>query len=574
MCVLVHFNSLIMSFSVRSVLVNIVFVYVYLDMYHIYVAVAQDTLNSNRCWSANVQCNIEANLTRDTFSFVVNFNCSDNVPLTKSNYGFRQITGVETIKLNGCNVTQNATIGLEYIDDPVSVTHLTIYSFKLKTFSAKHLDQFKSLAVLQLIDNVFYELIDESFRDSATIQTLVISNNNLEVIAPHAIVPLNNLLNLTIAEPILVINELNFALCYSLKHMRLSVHTYEWQLLPMSMETIDIFNTIISFPEDTFELENCTKLQRITINHCQFNSLPAFVSSSLQTLNLTRNNLQQLSDETYLPNIDVLDLSGNKIKEIDDDTFKSMVKLRELYVDDNRIDRISKQAFDSNEHLEILKLSGNRLKSMEFTDQFAERSLQIFIDDNPWSCKWVLNVSSEYPMILAIFQYNKHLHQLNVHGINCLYYEVDTWYNMYDSSVATEIIPMTSTLNSTFVRNVEMNYRRNPKNTVVITIIILVVGVTVLFFLLYLHIKCRENTVEPFYRSLPYDTHQMSDRIDIIRRNLPPTDYEAPIAARDADQKEVIYEQIPEKFSNYERIPEKFHVHEGFDDVNSVLGYK
>lgn len=566
-----------MSFSVRSVLVNIVFVYVYLDIYELYVAVAQDTLNPSRCWNANVPCNIEANLTRDAFSqpFVVNFNCSDNVvPLSAKSGYVRLIKGVQMIQLNGCNVTQNATIGVEYIDDPFSVTHLTIYSFKVKTFYANHLDQFKSLAVLQLIDNVFEELIAESFQGSATIRTLVISNNNLKVIAPHAVVPLNNLMNLTVVEPILVINELNFTLCYSLKHMRLAVHAYEWQVLPTSTETIEIFNTTLSFPADTFELDNCTNLQRITIYRCQFNSFPAIESLSLQILNLSRNNLQRLSDETFLPNLEVLDLSGNQIKDIDGNSFKSMAKLRELYVVDNRIDRISTQAFDFNEHLEILKLSGNRLKSMEFSDRLAERSLQIFIDDNPWSCKWVLNVSSEHPTIFAIFHYNKYSNRLNVHGLNCLYYEVDGWYNMYDTSIATEIVPITSTINSTFVRNIELTYRRNPKNTVVITIIILVVGVAVLFFLLYLHIKCRENTVEPFYRSLPYDTHQMSDRIDIIRRNLPATDYEAPIAARDADQKEVIYEQIPEKFSNYERIPEKFHVHEGFDDVNSVLAYK
>ncbi|KAG4068364.1 hypothetical protein HA402_007884 [Bradysia odoriphaga] len=529
-----------MSFFGRCVLVNIMFVYVHLD---IYVAIAQETLNSNRCWNSNGQCNIEANLKRDAASnpFTVNFNCSDNVvPMGKSGYGFRQIKGVQIIQLNGCNVTQNGTIGVEYIDDPFSVTHLTIYSFKVKTFYAKHFDQFKSLVVLQLIDNVFEEIIDESFQDSATIQTLVISNNNLKVIAPHAVAPLNNLMNLTVVEPFLAIYEMNFTFCYSLKHVRLAVNVYEWQALPRSMETLEIFNTTLSFPMETFELDNCTNLQRITITQCQFDSFPAIESASLQTLNLTENNLPNFPEDSSLPNLEVLDLSGNQINEINGNSVKSMVKLRELYIVDNRIERISKQAFDSNQHLEILKLSGNRLKSMEFTDRLAQRSLQIFIDDNPWSCKWVLNVSSEHPTIFAIFHYNKYLNRLNVHGLNCLYYEVDG-YNVYESSVATEIIPITSTLNSTLAKTFEMTHRRNPKNTVLITIIILVVGVAVLFFLLYLHIKCRENTVEPFYRSLPYDTHQMSDRIDIIRRNLPPTDYEAPIAARDADQKEVIY---------------------------------
>lgn len=555
-----------MNFSVCCVLItNIVFVF-------IYVVLAQERVDSNICWNANVQCNIEANLTRDTFAkpFLVNFDCSDVV---KSSNDFRKIKGVKMITLNGCNVTENNTIGVEYIDDPISVTHLTIHLFKAKTFYSKHLDKFKSLVTIKLIDNVFEEIINESFQNIMSVESVVISNNNLKLIAPHAVVRLNNLKNLTIIEPSLSINELDFKMCYSLKHMWLKMNVYEWQVLPKSMETFEIINTKLSFNSKSFDLEGCTNLTKISISESRLNEFPLIESSSLQILNLSHNNLQQLP-QNDLPNVKILDLSGNKIKEISSNSFKSMVQLREIYAHNNRIEKISKQAFDLNEHLEIIKISGNRLKSMEFTDHLAERpSLQIFIDDNPWSCMWVLNVSSENPSIFSIFHYNKYSNKLNVRGLNCLYYELDG-YNVYESSVGTEITPISSTSVQSIPDNIEISYRRNPKDTALITLIILVVGVAVLFFLLYLHIKCRENTVEPFYRSLPYDTHQMSDRIDIIRRNLPPTDYEAPIATREADLKEVIYEQIPEKFTNYERIPEKFTVHEGFDDVNSVLSYK
>ncbi len=562
-----------MSMFVYSVvlIINTVFVY-------IYVAVAQDIVDTKVCWNAtNIQCNIEASLKRDAFSqpFLVNFNCSNDVQESVNGiYAFRQIKGVQIIKLNGCNVTQNNTIGVEHIDDPLSVTHLTIYSFKMKTFYSKHLDKFKSLVTIKLIDNVFEEIINESFQDIVTVEALVISNNNLQVIAPYAVVPLNNLKNLTIIEPNVSIKALDYTSCSTLKHMWLAVYAYEWQMLPKSMETLEIINTKLTFNKKSFELMNCTNLKSICISKSQFNGFPPIIeSSSLQTLNLSDNNLQQLPANS-LPNLNILDISGNEIKDLNTNSFKSMVQLRELYADDNRIERITKQSFDSNLHLEMLKISGNRLKSIEFTDHLAERSLQIFIDDNPWSCTWVYNMSSKHPTIFSIFRYNKYSNKLNVNGLNCLYYEADGW-NVYESSMATETIPITSTLNSTFVDNIERSYRRHPKNTVLITFIILVVGVAVLFFLLYLHIKCRESTVEPFYRSLPYDhAHQMSDRIDIIRRNLPPTDYEAPIAMRDADLKEGIYEQIPEKFTNYERIPEKFTLHEGFDDVNSVVSYK
>lgn len=557
-----------MSFLVYSVFViNIVFVYVY-------VAVAQEIVNRNICWNANVQCNIKANLTRDAFStpFSVNLNCSDDVEQSvKNNNGLRQITKIEIITLNGCNVTQNNTIGVEYIDDPISVTQLTIYLFKTKTFYSKHLDKFKSLVTMKLIDNVFEEIINESFQNITTVETLVISYNNLKLIAPYAVVPLNNLKNLTIIEPNLSIKELDYTFCYSLKHMWLEVYAYEWQNLPKSMESLEITNTKLIISAKNFNLANCTNLKEISITESQFNEFPTIKSSSLKILNLTRNNLQQFSNN-YLPNLEILDISGNKLKEISANSFNSMEQLREMYADDNRIEKISKQAFDSNTHLEMIKISGNRLKSIEFSDHLAERPLKIFIDDNPWSCMWVLNMSDVHPTIFAIFHYNKYPNKLNVHGLNCLYYEMDG-YNVYESGIATEIVPISSTL--PFAENIEISYRRNPKDTALITLIILVVGVAVLFFLLYLHIKCRENTVEPFYRSLPYDTHQMSDRIDIIRRNLPPTDYEAPIgASREADSKEVIYEQIPEKFTNYDRIPEKFTVHDGLDDVNSVLSYK
>lgn len=557
-------RSIMMNLFMCSVLViNIVFVYVN-------VVPAQNIVNSNNCWNANVQCNIEANLTRDALSqsFLVNFNCSDNVEHSvKSSYGFRQIKGVETIKLNGCNVTQNNTIGVEHIDDPISVTHLTICLFKTKIFYSKHLDKFKSLVTIKLIDNVFEEIINKSFQNVITVEALVLSNNNLKVIAPHAVVPLNHLKNLTIIEPNLSINELNLTFCSSLKHVWLDVYAYVWQALPTSTETLVVINTKLTFAARTLRVEH---LKTVSITKSQFNEFPTIESSSLLLLNLTQNKLRRFS-EHHLPNLEILDLSGNELKEIDANSFKSMVRLREMYADRNGIEKISKKAFDSNTRLEVIKIAGNRLKTMEFADHLAERPLQIFIDDNPWSCVWVLNVSSEHPKIFAIFHYNKYSNNLNVRGLNCVHYEADG-YNAYESSLATEIVPISSTL--PFDENIEISYRRNPKDTALITLIILVVGVAVLFFLLYLHIKCRENTVEPFYRSLPYDTHQMSDRIDIIRRNLPPTDYEAPIAAREqADLKEVIYEQIPEKFTNYDRIPEKFTVHEGFNDVNSVLSY-
>lgn len=541
---------------------------------YIYVAVAQEIVNSNICWNGNVSCNIEANLTRDTFSkpFLVNFNCSVDENSVKNNYGIRLIKGVKMITLNGCNATENGTIGVEYIDDPMSVTHLTIYSFKAKTFYSKHLDKFKSLVTIQLIDNVFEEIHNESFENIMSVESVVISNNNLKVIAPHAVVPLQHLQNLTVIEPSLSIKELDYRSCNSLKNVWIEMYAYDWQILSKSVETLEIINTKLTFNTKTFSVEQCTNLTKISISKCQFNEFPRIDSSSLQILNLTHNNLQQFP-ENHLPNLEILDFSGNNIKEINANSFKTMVQLRELYANDNRIEKISQQAFDSNAHLEIIKISGNRLKSMAFTDHLAERQLQIFIDDNPWSCTWVLNVSSENPTIFAIFHYNKYSNKLNVRGLNCLYYEVDG-YNVYESSIATENTPISSTSVQSIPENIEINYRRNPKDTALITLIILVVGVAVLFFLLYLHIKCRENTVEPFYRSLPYDTHQMSDRIDIIRRNLPPTDYEVPIATRDADLKEVIYEQIPEKSTNYERIPEKFTVHEGFDDVHSVLAFK
>lgn len=558
-----------MSFSVRFVLViNIVFVY-------ISVAVVQDIMNINSCWNSDIHCNIEGQFARKGFEpFLVNINCDDSADYVTMHSGVRRFIGIQTIILNGCNVARNSTIGVEHIDDPNGVTHLTIKFFKVKQFYSEHFDKFKFLATLQLINNVFEEIINESFQDINSVETLVIANNNLKFIAPYALTALNNLKNLTIIEPNLSIEVLNYTLCESLKHIILELYAYEWQILSSSLETLQITNTKLTFGVKRFGIKDFENLTEISITHSQFKEFPILESRTLKLLNLTQNKLHQFP-ENDLPNVENLDLSGNLLREIDSNALKSMVRLREIYVENNLIGKISKTAFDSNTHLEIIKISGNRLKSIQFIEYLAQTSLKIFIDDNPWSCMWVLNVSSEHPTIFAIFHYNKfsNKNKVNVNGLNCLFYDVNG-YNVYESSIATEIIPISSTL--PFAENIEISYRRNPKDTALITLIILVVGVAVLFFLLYLHIKCRQNTVEPFYRSLPYDAHphQMSDRIDIVRRNLPPTDYEAPIATTDTDLKEVIYEQIREKYTNYERIPEKFVVHDGFDDVNSVVSYK
>lgn len=122
-----------------------------------------------------------------------------------------------------------------------------------------------------------------------------------------------------------------------------------------------------------------SKINQLDLQHSQIVKFPIFMLNSLFTnlklLNLSNNSIQSLSSSRDFSSIlsrssiESLDLSNNQISQIDDETFVHLKELRYLNLNKNQIKHISLFAFTADSHkLVELDLSHNMItdSSLEF----------------------------------------------------------------------------------------------------------------------------------------------------------------------------------------------------------------
>lgn len=506
--------------------------------------------NIYNCWNIN-ECIIHAKFTRNNFTFHVNIDCNENNDQSSAAIvldPFKRFSNVGNISLNGCDVNRTDTLGIEHIPDPNSVYVLYVEKFQANsntTINREHFKTLTNLHILTLRKNVIERLnAFDTFDDLIELETLTIDRNNLQYIHSSLFEPLRNLKNLTIIEPQLNLKFLTFF--SNLTNVRIECKTLWWSpQWPDTLTSLNIRKTTIIFDDETknwFDFIELIELSELHLTTDNLTVFPQIVSGSLKVLNFSDNSLSSL-ETNDLDNLTICDISANKFIEINANFFQLMPNLREIFAQNNQIEFIADDAFISNNVLQLIDITGNRLKTIEFNVSHICPPVRIVIDDNPLSCLWISEIVSSRPEFFEKFQFIQKLHTINVKGLQCI-----------EQMMVPKFPPI-------FDENL---YRRNPRDTAILTLIILAIGVAVLFFLLYLHIKCRQNNQTPFYRSIsnPSSTFKMSERTDIIRKRiLPATDYEVPIdtsgrlstLCRDNtgnDKLPGIYEEIPEKISS------------------------
>lgn len=525
-------------------------------LYSSAVSLNLTVLNSS-CWD-NEGCNVAADLTRVhlNFTFLAILNCtqSDSASASGSrNILSKSYTNVSMVALNGCNVNRDDTLGVEFVPDPPAVRKLSIRMFHIANdIPTNTFIYYDNLDHLNLTDNIIDGVSNDSFSGLNSLQSLHLSNCDLRYLDDTAFAPLTQLKSLFIREPWLHISH-SLELPDVIK-LVLIVDTLYWCFrLPDSLEELSIIKThVILLPSDNMEaLNNLTRLKTFSLVSTNVTEWPSIQSKSIQMLNLSHNNLDKLSNHN-LPSLHTYDVSTNDLHEITNSSIRLMPKLRFLYAQNNKLETISPNAFVNNALLQNVDLSGNQLHRFN-PNLPAQQDVLIQIDDNQWSCRWADDFSTSNPQVFARFRYAKVLDSLNTRGLRCKFYEQTSLqhhlakYPIGLANISTSIPIL----------------RRNPKDTAVLTLIILVVGVAILFLMLFLHIKCRKDGLPQFNRFLPADSmlhHQMAERTDFVRRKLPPTEYEAPIVCRhntpplyDVEKRHtdegVVYEEIPDRIS-------------------------
>ena len=514
---------------------------------------------TNACWTDEEQCLILGTFTRNTeHSYPVNLQCDERTQMNAGIFDTR-FHNVEGIELNGCKVNRENTIGIETIPDAESVLRLSVLKFQATNFSSINFKNFKNLQRLDLRNNIINEIFNCTFMELKNVTILNIENNMIAKLGIDAFMPMHQLTHLTIIEPALKIPQtINISSITSLDSIVLSVHCLEWpKQFPMHLQHIEINQTNIDFRNLSTIFDDLNDLQTVAIiNNTKISNLPKINSFNLKVLNLSKNSIDDLK-EMMLNNLETLDVSWNRLKAINALQFRAMPRLINLLLNSNQIDTVAEDAFLHNKQLKNIDLTGNRLRKLYINIPLELRkSVFIHINDNPWSCNWITNCSSQFDR----FKFDITNDKINNRGLKCE-------FNEGESDINQQLL---FTTEYPFDQFTELSKKRNPRDTAILTLIILVSGVAMLFFLLFLHIKCRKKVPQPFYRTLPYQTRfdiygttiapppivPLTGRSDIVRRVLPPTDYETPIncdrhinrfSTFGADINDLIYEEIPDE---------------------------
>lgn len=529
------------------------------------------TVIQELCWTDS-ECNVAGRFTRiddnRNLSFPVNIDCINDISAGELSLSSvpKRFHEIDEISLNGCGVNRENTLGIEYIPDAGAVKVLVIEMFRVDVIKNVSFELCGQLIHLELRTNAISSITSDSFMGLKSLVELVLQNNHLQSLNDAGLTELSSLQSLTINEPTLPINN-SLIFPNNISRITIEAKSVKWPNFPDSLNQLHIANTPTIINRSDILCQNSSHLQSLAMTGCSLNDIPVMNCSTLKNFNISGNRLRSIA-ENMLINLVTFDISYNQITSIGVALLRSMPHLEVFAAQNNRIDTVSNDAFVSNFDLKVVNLSHNQLRQV-YTNMPVQQNMQIVINENPWSCRWVLDIAQTHQYLFSNFKFDKSLHRVNIRGLSCHFYEGDEIRN-YKQLSTPQAPPADIDATST---------KRNPRDTAILTLVILVLGVALLFILLFLHIKCRRDSQQPFYRTLPYN-QRLTERTDYVRRILPPTDYEAPVASRPVSLIDVyqgketggierVYEEIPveriKRAGSIER-----HVDEHFEKFNSL----
>ncbi|XP_053330025.1 nyctalopin-like [Spea bombifrons] len=286
-----------------------------------------------------------------------------------------------------------------------------------------------SAVSLYLEGNLFRVLTFNAFKNVPILQNLWINQNNLTFLYPGAFISLNNLKELNLSENsrLTYLHAHTFRGLFSLIFLDLSscnlfeIHPLVFSHV-VSLEVLNLgSNKFHYIPQALRKLHNLTTLS-LENNHIEAIGKNSFKNQqALRDLNLRRNRIWVIENDafnelnklnvlnlghnslSYLPNqlfsdliqVRIMYLEANWITRINC-SFNSLVNLKKLHLNNNRIMHIAHNAFSSLKELQFLHLNKNNLTSIP-GDLFANmpKLKHVFLSFNPWSCDcrmaWIAN---------------------------------------------------------------------------------------------------------------------------------------------------------------------------------------
>lgn len=334
---------------------------------------------------------------------------------------------VECILFNGCICTPDNDVRCIF-----NVNRSRSYEFPRRLFSnaSHHIN-------LMLINGYNFKRIPDYPFSDLTIRTLILAENNLEVLNRYAFEGVRGLSMLHVIEKKLkhiepgVFEPLGDTLVelgivhvdsmrpsridelfretvflqrlatFKLSHVRFAFIKEEWMAFLGNLSYLSLSNNNLSnLSADIFEYNS--NLISIDLSNNRLRDLNivftscSSVQSSLKEFKLRSNGIEVLIHFPSYDNLEYLDLSKNKLECIGDSVFDRLNRLNYLYLSANKIKQLGPHAFRGLENLLVLDLANNflpklvnistmtKLESLDVSNQNGNlKSIEDYAFDRP-----------------------------------------------------------------------------------------------------------------------------------------------------------------------------------------------
>ncbi|CAG9782464.1 unnamed protein product [Diatraea saccharalis] len=163
--------------------------------------------------------------------------------------------------------------------------------------------------------------------------------------------------------------------------------------LSSDIQILDLSNNNLQqLHHEAFKKVGLSNLKKLFLKECNIELVQksAFVTLAIMIeLDLSKNRIRYLHPDTFkgTEKLRLINLSHNFIDKLEDGTFRNLKYLQKVELSNNRIVRIGTKAFQNLPQLKILRFDGNNLNHMKPETLMGLRNLSgLDLHNNPWRC--------------------------------------------------------------------------------------------------------------------------------------------------------------------------------------------
>ncbi|CAG4987510.1 unnamed protein product [Colias eurytheme] len=163
--------------------------------------------------------------------------------------------------------------------------------------------------------------------------------------------------------------------------------------LSSDIQILDLSNNNLQqLHQEAFKRVGLSNLKKLFLRECSLEVVhkAAFVTLAIMIeLDLSKNKIRYLHPDTFkgTEKLRLINLSHNFIDKLEDGLFRNLRFLQKVEVSNNRIIRIGTKAFVNLPQLKIIRIDGNNLSHMKPETLMALRNLSgLDLHNNPWRC--------------------------------------------------------------------------------------------------------------------------------------------------------------------------------------------